>query len=127
MNLELTINGVVYQFKAGFGFLRELNNQVKTHIQEINQDEKLGMYLCFSRLLDGDLEAMANVLDLMNKNQNPRLKMADLETYLAEDADIDDLFEKVIDFLSSANVSKNAMKKAKKALETEKKKQNQKN
>lgn len=111
MNLELEINGQIYQFRASFGFLRELNAQVKTHIDAINADEKMGMQLCFTKLIDGDVEALANVLDLLNKGQTPRLKMADLEQYIAEDADIDDLFKKVIDFLSNANVSKKVMQR----------------
>ena len=108
--MELTINGEVYEFVAGFGFLREINAKAKVHIDEVGMDKKIGMTYYFANLLDGDVEALADILDMLNKNQKPRLTRAALEAYIEDDdTDIDDLFKQVINFLLSANVSKKVM------------------
>ncbi|MBM6764513.1 hypothetical protein H5996_01160 [Faecalicoccus pleomorphus] len=108
--IELTINGEVYKLVAGFGFLREINSKAKVQIDDIKQEKKVGMTIYFANLIDGDVEALADVIDMLNKGQTPRLKRADIEDYIVDDdTDIDELFKTVIDFLSKANVSKKAM------------------
>ena len=108
--IELTINGEVYKLVAGFGFLREINGKAKVLLDDIKQEKKVGMTLYFANLIEGDVEALADVIDMLNKGQTPRLKRADIEDYIADDdTDIDELFKTVIDFLSQANVSKKIM------------------
>lgn len=108
--IELTINGEVYKLVAGFGFLREINSKAKVQLDDIKQEKKVGMTLYFANLIEGDVEALADVIDMLNKGQTPRLKRADIEDYIADDdTDIDELFKTVIDFLSQANVSKKVM------------------
>lgn len=108
--IELTIKGEVYKLVAGFGFLREINSKAKVQLDDIKQEKKVGMTLYFANLIEGDVEALADVIDMLNKGQTPRLKRADIEDYIADDdTDIDDLFKTVIDFLSQANVSKKIM------------------
>lgn len=108
--IELTINGEVYKLVAGFGFLREINSKAKVLLDDIKQEKKVGMTLYFANLIEGDVEALADVIDMLNKGQTPRLKRADIEGYIADDdTDIDELFKTVIDFLSQANVSKKVM------------------
>lgn len=108
--IELTINGEVYKLVAGFGFLREINSKAKVLLDDIKQEKKVGMTLYFANLIEGDVEALADVIDMLNKGQTPRLKRADIEDYIADDdTDIDELFKTVIDFLSQANVSKKIM------------------
>lgn len=110
MIMELLINNETYEFKVTFGFYRELNAKFKTHVDAINKDENIGASVVLTQLVNRDIEALAEVLRLMNKNQRPTLKVGDLETYIAEEADIDALFNEVIDFLSQANITKNVMK-----------------
>lgn len=108
--IELTIKGEVYELVAGFGFLREINSKAKVLLDDIKQEKKVGMTLYFANLIEGDVEALADVIDMLNKGQTPRLKRADIEDYIADDdTDIDELFKTVIDFLSQANVSKKIM------------------
>lgn len=109
-SIELTIKGEVYKLVAGFGFLREINSKARVQLDDIKQEKKVGMTLYFANLIEGDVEALADVIDMLNKGQTPRLKRADIEDYIADDdTDIDELFKTVIDFLSQANVSKKVM------------------
>lgn len=108
--MELTINGKVYTFTAGIGFMRDAN---KLQIQRENGVEKeVGLMTLAGGLVDGDIEDLITTLDLTNKGNEPRLTKAEIESYIEDsDTDIDKLFESVIDFLSTANVSKRTMKK----------------
>lgn len=109
-SIELTIKGEVYKLVAGFGFLREINSKARVQLDDIKQEKKVGMTLYFANLIEGDVEALADVIDMLNKGQTPRLKRADIEDYIVDDdTDIDELFKTVIDFLSQANVSKKVM------------------
>lgn len=111
--MELIIKDETYKFEATFGFYRELNAKFKRHVDGINQDEKLGAYVLLTQLVDRDVEALADILMMMNKNLTPTIRRGDLEAYIAQEADIDTLFDEVIDFLSQANMTRNAMKRVK--------------
>ena len=107
--MELTINNTVYSFAAGFGFLRDVEKEY-----QIN-GENQGLIYRLAGLVDRDPEALLDVLDLMNKNTDPRISKKDLESYIeAEDTEIDRLFEDVLDFLKTANCTG---KKTRKFLE----------
>lgn len=110
--MELNINGEIYEFKAGFGFMRELNATVTTPVDGLKKEEKIGMTYHFAKLIDGDIETLETILLIMNKGCSPRLKPADLEAYLEDEStDIDELFSQVKDFLSKSNVCKSTMNK----------------
>ena len=62
-----------------------------------------------AEMLGGDVEALVMILNTANKGQNPRITPAALEAYVEDpDTDIDELFDKVKDFLLGANVTKKA-------------------
>lgn len=105
---ELTINGVVYQFNFGMGFMREINKKVGTFVDGLPDVKKnMGLQYYVAGILDGDVEALVEVLDVANKNQKPRVTLAALDSYIDDaDTDIDKLFEDVVDFLSRANATK---------------------
>lgn len=111
--MELVIKGVPYQFNAGIGFMRDANRLQK---QAQNGVEKeVGLMSLAGGLVDGDIEDLITVLDLMNKGMEPRITRPTIEAYIEDpDTDIDALFESVIDFLSNANVSKKTMMKMRK-------------
>lgn len=111
--MELVIKGVPYQFNAGIGFMRDANRLQK---QAQNGVEKeVGLMSLAGGLVDGDIEDLITVLDLMNKGMELRITRPTIEAYIEDpDTDIDALFESVIDFLSNANVSKKTMTKMRK-------------
>ena len=114
--MELTINGQVYQFNFGMGFLREANKTVSEKINNATDKKKdVGATYMIAGIIDGDPEDLVNALDLANKGQSPRVTRALLDSYVeSPDTDIDQLFEDVLDFLERANVTKKIVERLKK-------------
>ena len=106
--MELTIDGNVYNFNFGYGFMMELNPKVKQPVEGIpGKGEEIGMKYEIARLLDGNIEALVNILMAANKGQTPRLTQKAMEAFIEDpDTDIDGLFDEVKDFLSKANVTR---------------------
>ena len=109
--LELTINDVVYQFNFGMGFLREVNKKVSTPVDGLKDVNKnIGLQYMVAGVIDGDLEALVDILEVANKGQNPRITRAALDAYIDnEDTDIDALFDEVLDFLKKLNEEGNTI------------------
>lgn len=105
---ELTINGKVYQFRFGMGFMREINKKVGTYVDGLPDVKKnMGLNYYVAGVLDGDVEALVEVLNVANKDQTNRVTLSELDAYIDNpETDIDKLFEDVIDFLSKANATK---------------------
>ena len=104
--MELQIKGQVYQFKFGFGFMREIDKQQIVKAPNGTQ-QNIGFQMVVGGILDGDAQALEDVLLLANKGQEPRLTADVLEEYIEdEETDVDALFDGVIDFLKKSNVSK---------------------
>ena len=104
--MELQIKGQVYQFKFGFGFMREIDKQQTVKAPNGTQ-QNIGFQTAVGGILDGDAQALEDVLLLANKGQEPRLTADALEEYIEdEETDVDALFDGVIDFLKKSNVSK---------------------
>lgn len=126
--MELTINGQVYQFNFGMGFLREANKTVSEKLNSSTDKKKdVGATYMIAGIMDGDPEDLVNALDLANKGQNPRVTRALLDSYIENpETDIDQLFEVVLDFLGSANATKKIVERLKKRIEeAEAEKENQ--
>lgn len=118
--MELTIDGTVYQFKFGMGFLREANKLTVVPIQGMpGTTKEIGArYLIASVVVDQEPNALVDLLDLANKGENPRVTKAMLDSYIdSEEVDIDELMEKTKDFLSKANATKKAVKEILKEYE----------
>lgn len=105
---ELTIKGEVYQFNFGMGFLREINKVAKTPVEGVKGLEQgMGLRFRVGGLLDGDPEALVDVLDIANKTEKPRVTRALLDSHIDDpDTDIEALFAEVLDFLSTSNATK---------------------
>ena len=125
--MELTINGQVYQFNFGMGFLREANKTVSEKISNATEKRKdVGATYMIAGIIDGDPEDLVNALDLANKGQNPRVTRALLDSYIEDpDTDIDQLFEDTLDFLEKANATKKIVERLKKRIEDAKAKEEQ--
>lgn len=117
---ELTIKDVVYQFKFGIGFVREINKKVST--KDANGAEQgLGLQYAIANLIDGDVVGLVDILDLANKTEKPRVTRGALEDYLDdEETDIDQIFKDVLDFFASANATKKMTAAVMEMVETEK-------
>lgn len=122
---ELTINGKVYQFLFGMGFMREINKMVGAPVEGLKDVKKnIGLQYMVAGLLDGDPEALVDILFVANKTQNPRVTRDLLDSYIdSEDTDIDSLFGEVLDFLKSANATKKTVTTLQEAVEKERAKE----
>ena len=120
--MELTINGQVYQFKFGMGFLREINKQTNMPVDGLPGVKKdVGFRYALMNLVNGDPDALVNILDVANKGQTPRVTRDLLDGYIDEEnTDIDELTDTVMGFLKSANATKRTTKELLDAAETEK-------
>lgn len=119
---ELTINGKVYPFNFGMGFMREINKTLSTNIDGVKDAKKnIGLRYKVLLVMDGDIEALVDILDCANKGQSPRVTRSELDAYIDhEDTDIDKLCEEVLDFLRSSNATKKTIAAMEKAVEEEK-------
>ena len=116
--MELTINGSVYEFNFGMGFLREINKRVQTPVDGLKGvDKNIGLQFTVASIIDGDVEALVDALDIANKGMSPRLTRQALDAYIDDaDTDIDGLFTMVIDFLLKANATKKTVASLQEAI-----------
>lgn len=120
---ELTIDGNVYGFSFGMGFMREMNKRITTPVEGTNANKNIGLQYAVAGIMDGDVEELVNVLDAANKGFIPRVTRDQLDKYIDdENTDIDVLFETVMDFLKRANATKKTVAQLMKALEEQQKK-----
>ena len=113
--MELTIDGQVYQFNFGMGFLREANKIKNPNAK--TTDKNYGSRFLISGVIDGDPETLVDVLDLANKGQDPRVTKAALDAYIDDpETNIDQLFEDTLDFLRKANATRKLVAKMEEAF-----------
>ena len=117
--MELTINGQVYQFNFGMGFMREMNKKVSMPVDGVKDAKKnIGLRYAVAGIMDGDVE---DLLLVANKGQNPRATTEILDEYIDDpDTDINQLFEDTMGFLKSANATKKCVQNLEKTIEEEK-------
>ena len=122
---ELTINDVVYQFKFGLGFVREINKKV-SKTDGNNAKQELGLQYAVAGLIDEDPLALVDILDLANKTEKPRVTRNLLDAYIEdEDTDLSALFADVLDFFGKSNATRKMTEAVKTMVEAEKAKQKQ--
>lgn len=115
--MELTINGKVYQFKFGLGFLRDAN-KMKTQKMPNGLEQETGGRLLIAGIMDGDILALEDALNLANKTEKPRITEKELEDYLEDsETDIDALFEETMYFLKNSNATKKTVASIEQAME----------
>lgn len=109
---ELTINNEVYQLNFGMGFLREMNQKISVPVDGMPGVKKnVGLRYGIANVIDGDIETLEEVIDLANKGQKPRLTKKILDEHIEnEDTDVDGLFDTVVGFLKTANVTRKETK-----------------
>ena len=72
--MELTINGTVYQFKFGMGFLREANKLTTVPVQGMpGTTKEIGArYLIASVVVDQEPNALVDLFCLLYTSPSPR-------------------------------------------------------
>ena len=121
---ELTVNNQVVQFNLGMGFLREMNRKVSVPVEGMQGvKQNIGLRYNVARLIDGDVEALVDVLDAANLGCEPRVTRKTLDEFVDQaDTDIDEVFEKVLGFLKTANATRKVTESVMEAVEKEMKK-----
>lgn len=123
--MELTINGHVYQFNFGMGFMREMNKKVTMPVDGVKDAKRnIGLRYAVAEIMDGDIEVLVDLLDAANNGQNPRVTRDQLDGYIDDpETDIDKLFEDTLGFLKTANATKKTVAEIEKAVAEEKERQ----
>lgn len=119
---ELVIDGQVYEFNFGMGFMRDINKRVGTPVDGLPDVKKnIGLRYMVAGIIDGDLEALVDVLEAGNKGMNPRVTKQLLDSYIDDPkTDVDKLFEDVLDFLKHANATKKTVNELMEAVAKQK-------
>lgn len=105
---ELVIKDVAYPLNFGMGFVRKLDKSVNIPVDGLPGVKKdIGLTYAIVSLMDNDIVMLANVIDIANEGQNPRLTKSAIDAYLEDEStDIEELFDKILGFFKSANCTK---------------------
>lgn len=120
----LTVKDTEYQLNFGMSFLRKLNKKCSVPVDGIPGAKKdIGMRYVMAEAIDGDLEALCQIIDTANEGCSPRISKKDLEAYIEdENTDIDEVFDTILGFLEKANVTKKEMKSIREGIKAEQEK-----
>lgn len=123
MKFEIEMNGTIYAFNFGMGFLKAINSRATEKVPNSNYSVNVGAKYLMAQVMSDDVEALCDVLMTANKGENPRLTQKELETYIEDETtDIEALFAQVVDFFGKANATKMVYKEIQSIAETESKK-----
>lgn len=105
---ELVIKDIAYPLNFGMGFVRKLDKSVNIPVDGLPGVKKdIGLTYAIMSLMDNDIVMLANVIDIANEGQNPRLTKSAIDAYLEDEStDIEELFDKILGFFKSANCTK---------------------
>lgn len=123
--MELTIKNETYQFNFGMGFMREVNKLYQKPIDGVkDKTQNVGLQFLVASVLDGDVEALVEVLNAANIGEKPRVNKNTLDYYIDNECDdIEALFGEVLGFLKTANATKKVTMNLVEYVEKEKAKQ----
>lgn len=109
---SLEINGTNYPLRFGMGFVNEINSRESVPVDGMpSVKQEVGLSLAIARILDGDLEALADVIIEANKTEEPKLTRTMVYDFFEDEkTDIEGVFETVVGFLKEANCTKKAAK-----------------
>jgi hypothetical protein len=123
MKFEIEMNGTMYAFNFGMGFLKAINSRATEKVPNSNYSVNVGAKYLMAQVMSDDVEALCDVLMTANKGENPRLTQKELESYIEDEAtDIEALFAQVVDFFGRANATKMVYKELQSIAEAESKK-----
>lgn len=123
MRFEIEMNGTMYAFNFGMGFLKAINSRATEKVPNSNYSVNVGAKYLMAQVMSDDVEALCDVLMTANKGENPRLTQKELESYIEDETtDIEALFAQVVDFFGKANATKMVYKEIQSIAEAESKK-----
>lgn len=107
---ELTINGEIYKFNFGMGFLKEI--QAQQHQEYNGAKLEVGLRFAILGLVQGDPVSLWNILNLGNKyaQDSLRLNLAVFESFM-DGMEDDSVFETVLDFLAQKGCTRKLTRK----------------
>lgn len=119
---EITMNGTVYKFKFGIGFVKEVSTTAQRPVDGMpGKMEDVGLTIAIGKVMDGDILGLVDVLFTANKGFEPRVSKQTIETYLDDECeDIDEFFKQVLDFFKEANATRKATMNLQEAVAEEK-------
>ncbi len=105
---ELEMNGSIVQLNFGMGFLRRINKEVSIPVDGApGVKEDVGLRYAVGNLLEGDVDALVNVLYTANMDCEPRVAKSFIDKFIEDEGtDIDEVFEEVLGFLKNSNATK---------------------
>ena len=122
MKFEIEMNGTMYAFNFGMGFLKAINSRATEKVPNSNYSVNVGAKYLMAQVMSDDVEALCDVLMTANKGETPRLTQKELESYIEDEStDIEALFAQVVDFFGKANATKMIYKELQSLTEMEKK------
>lgn len=112
------INGKIYEFKFGIGFVRDIDKTQMTKGDDGNQ-QKVGLVYAIASLMDGDFEKLIDCLMLGNKYAaGERLERKTIEEWLESDGvDLEQECRDLLDFFETSNFTRRKMSDLKETLE----------
>lgn len=103
--MKLKINNQDVSFKFGVKFLRNLDrrNGVEQEIQGIKVKMGMGLTTLLPQLMTKDAAALADVLYAAAK---PKVKQDDIDDYIDNAKNLDELFNRVVNEIKASNATK---------------------
>lgn len=91
--MELIVDEKTFEFKFGYGFLKEINKRYS--VDRGGMQLKLGIGAIVSNLMLADVDTLFEVLLIGNMTEKPRMTIKYLEDYVEKNG-TKDLFEEVL-------------------------------
>lgn len=112
------INGKIYEFKFGIGFVRDIDKTQMTKGDDGSQ-QKVGLVYAIAGLMDGDFEKLIDCLMLGNKYAaGERLERKTIEEWLESDGvDLEQECRDLLDFFETSNFTRRKMTDLKETLQ----------
>lgn len=113
--MELMINDKTYNFVFGVKFVREID--INMPIKAEGMEFGMGLAARVIPELQGyNINTLSKVLYFANRTESPKLTQNEIDNYIDNHEDIEQLFEDVLIALSESNSGKLALKKFKENL-----------
>lgn len=111
------IDGKIYEFKFGIGFVRDID-KTRTVKDDDGTQRKVGLTFTIAGLMDGDFEKLIDCLLIGNKYAGgDRLERSQIEAWLEEDTtDLEREFRDLLDFFETANFTSRKTRDIKEAV-----------
>lgn len=107
----MEINGNEYQMSFGMGFVKEVNDWTKTTVN--GMELKVGLSIAISRLLDGDITVVPDIIRTAVSCAGDSIKMSEINAWLEDPkTDIDEVYQTLLDFFGESNCTKKQMQTA---------------